>query len=422
MREVRWNLVLVVIGVAAIGVAGNGNTNAVDELRTVATARTRAINPEQTPLTGLDRQRAVWSRTFGGTNADYLNSVQQTTDGGYIAAGQEESWGMGSLLNGWVIKLDASGNKVWSTTLGGVDGDGFRSVDQTTDGGYILAGFENTWGMGQGDAWVVRLDNNGTKVWSDNFGGTDNESFQSVRQTTDGGYILAGYESSWGSGLTDGWVVKLDSSGSKIWSRTFGGTGNDVFYCVRQTGDGGYIVAGCESSWGMGGDDAWIMKLDGSGTKVWSRTFGGTQYELFQSVQQTADGGYIVVGRTSWGNGNGDGWVMKLDANGNQVWSNVFGSTEYDELNSVQQTTDGGFIVAGYESGWGSGYGDGWVLKLDGSGNKVWSSILGGAEADLFASVHETSDAGYIIAGYQNSSGQGSYDGWVVKLDSSGSR
>ena len=170
---------------------------------------------------------------------------------------------------------------------------------------------------------------------------------------------------SWGSGGSDGWVVKLDSNGNRQWVKNFGGANYDFFFSVRQTSDGGYILAGCDGSWGKGPADGWAVRLDSNGNREWSRNFGGTHWDDFQSVQQTSDGGYILAGsEVSWGNGDFDGWVVKLDSNGNGEWSRNFGGTDWDEFYSVQETSDGGYILAGFERSWGDGSLDGWVVKL----------------------------------------------------------
>lgn len=368
------------------------------------------------------RERGLWSDTFGGTGDDCFSAVQQTSDGGFILAGYTQSWGNGG-YDGWVVKLDSSGNQVWSRTFGGTQSDYLMSIQQTSDDGYIVAGWEKSWGNGNADAWVIKLDSNGTKVWSNTFGGASGDYFYAVRQTGDGGYIAAGIEQSWGYGYTDGWVVKLDSNGTKSWSRIFGGSMGDQLLSLRLTADGGYVAAGRVGSWGNGGYDGWVLKLDSTGSKTWSSTFGGTEWDELDSVQQTADGGFIVAGKElSWGQGDYDGWVMKLDSTGTKTWSSTYGGTQYDWLESVQQTADGGFIVAGRESSWGMGGFDGWLLKLGSGGSTTWSRVFGGTAEDRLQSVQQTTDEGYIVAGAQESWGAGSLDGWVKRLDSSGNR
>lgn len=317
----------------------------------------------------------MWSKTFGGANDDCFSAIEggYTTfggGGGLVAVGYEKSWGRGG-ADAWLMRLDMSGNKVWSKTFGGEGDDYFRSVHQTSDGGFIIAGDQASWGNGSSDGWVVKVNHLGSKVWSKTFGGAETDRFYSVRETSDGGFIVAGEQSSWGRGGSDGWVVKLDSAGGKVWSKTFGGVSDDTFRSVRETDDGGCVVGGYESSWGAGSTDGWAVKLDSDGVKEWSDTFGGTDSDYFLNVGSTTDGGWVFAGHeSSWGAGSADGWVVKLDSGGASSWSKTFGGQSADAVLAVWQTLNGGYALGGYESSWGQGGADGWSVKLDSAGSR----------------------------------------------------
>jgi hypothetical protein len=185
-----------------------------------------------------------------------------------------------------------------------------------------------------------------------------------VQQTSDGGYILAGFTDSFGAGINDAWLIKTDANGNKVWDKTFGGSGGDVALAVQQTSDGGYILAGVTTSYGTGNEDAWLIKTDANGNEVWDATFGGSNYDETYAVQQTSDGGYILAGGTySFGAGNNDAWLIKTDANGNKVWDKTFGGSGGEVALAVQQTSNGGYILAGATSG------GAWLIKTDGNGN-----------------------------------------------------
>jgi len=258
----------------------------------------------------------TFNKTFGGSYPDYAYSVQQTKDGGYILAGSTGSFGAGN-YDAWLIKTDANGNKVWDTTFGGSSTDQARAVQQTSDGGYILAGFTYSFGAGENDAWLIKTDTNGNKVWDTTFGGSDDERAYAVQQTSDGGYILAGVTSSFGAGGWDFWLIKTDANGNKVWDKTFGGSSNDYAWSGQQTSDGGYILAGATESFGSGNvyyPDAWLIKTDTDGNKVWDNTFGGSSSDETYAVQQTSDGGYILAGYSlSYGY---DAWLIKTNAFG----------------------------------------------------------------------------------------------------------
>ena len=200
-------------------------------------------------------------------------------------------------------------------------------------------------------------------MWNKTYGGTSIDQAQSVQQTTDGGYIIAGYTLSFGAGTHDFWLIKTDKNGDELWNRTYGGIEWDQAWSVQQTSDGGYIVAGSTSSYGTGGD-SWLIKTDENGNELWNRTYGGTSADKAQSVQQTVDGGYIIAGfAASYCAVSYDFWLIKTNDSGDELWNKTFGGPEYDHAYSVQQTSDGGYIMAGQSDG------DFWLIKTDRDGN-----------------------------------------------------
>lgn len=362
----------------------------------------------------------TFTKTFGGTRDDLGTSAQQTSDGGYIAVGYTMSYGAGR-SDVWLVKTDSLGAKTWDTTYGGALDDEGYSVEQTSDGGYIIAGTTESYGAGSSDVWLIKTNASDSMVWNRTFGGDSEDGGSCVRQTSDGGYVIAGYTKSYGAGGEDVWLIKTDSSGDKVWDKTFGGTGDDWGASVRPTSDGGYVVAGYTTSYGAGGEDLWLIKTDASGNKTWDKTFGGTSDDQGYSVQQTTDGGYVVAGTTmSYGAGIDDVWLVKTDAAGNHDWDTTFGGLGADEGRSVQQTADGGYIITGYTESSGQGFADLWLIKTDASGSKVWDKTFGGKGDDRGYSVKQTADGGYIVTGYTSSSGGGSDDLWLIKTDAEG--
>jgi len=342
--------------------------------------------------------------TFGGTSSDYGYSVQQTTDGGYIITGMT-----GSLQNYdvYLIKTNDNGLEQWSKTFVGTSDDRGSSVQQTTDGGYIIAG---TIGMhpggGNSDVYLIKTDDNGLAEWSQTFDESSDDMGSSVQQTTDGGYIIAGTTDS------DVYLIKTDDNGLEQWSKTFGGTDSDWGNSVQQTTDGGYIITG--ASIGMTSSVVYLIKTDDNGLEQWSKTFGGTDYDYGSSVQQTTDGGYIITGyEMSFGNGSQNVYLIKTDGSGNQQWSQTFGGTLNDIGWSVQQTTDGGYVIAGTTASFGNGI-DVYLIKTDDNGLEQWSQTFGGTDSDWGNSVQQTTDGGYIITGGTDG------DVYLIKTDGSG--
>ncbi len=357
---------------------------------------------------------------FGGAGDDRGFSAQQTSEGGYIVVGVTSSYGAGG-DDVWLIKTDASGERVWDKTLGGTHNDWGNSVQQTSDGGYIIAGYTESYGAGTEDVWLVKTDELGNELWDKTFGGASDDQGCSVEQTSDGGYIIAGWTDSDSARNTDVWLIKTDASGNRVWDRTFGGADYDYGRSVQQTSDGGYVIAGYTRSYGAGGDDVWLIRTDASGNEVWDKTFGGPGYDEGYSARQTSDGGYVIAGYTySYGAGHADIWLIKTDTSGNKVWDRTFGGTGSDKGSSVQQTSDGGYIIAGSTSSYGAGWDDVWIIRTDADGNEVWDKTFGATQNDEGYSVRPTSDGGCIVAGSIYAGTVTSYDVYLIKTDADG--
>jgi hypothetical protein len=312
----------------------------------------------------------LWTRTYGGAVADEGRSVQQTSDGGYIIAGCISCNTGGSDV--YLIKTDSLGDSLWTRAhVFPFSASGY-SVLETRDGGYIIAGVISSITFAV-NVLLMKTDPSGNLLWLRDYGDTLNERARSIQQTTDGGYIITGYTQSFGAGLQDVYLIKTDSLLDTLWTRTYGGSDVDVGWSVQQTTDGGYIITGATSSFGAGGTNVYLIKTNSLGDTLWTRTFGDTLGAGGGSVQQTVpDGGYIITGSTnSSGAGFEDVYLIKTDSLGDTLWTRTIGGIFPDWGNSVQQTPDGGFIIAGVTYSFGAGNTDVYLIKTDGSGQVV---------------------------------------------------
>ena len=373
-----------------------------------------------TCLTSTASAQTSWWRNYGGIGDDGGESVQPTSDGGYVIAGWTWSFGAGD-GDFYLVKTNARGDTLWTRTYGGTGYDLGYSVQQTTDGGYVIAGYARSFGAGNGDVYLIKTNGSGDSLWTRTYGGTSEDRARSVQQTADGGYIVAGHTYSFGAGSYDVYLIRTNAQGDTLWTRTYGGTSVDQGYSVQQTADGGYVIAGYTFSYGAGNADVYLVKTDASGDTLWTRTYGGASYDYVRSVQPTTDGGYIIAGNTeSYGVGSRDVYLVKTDASGDTLWTRTCGGSSRDDGQSVQPTTDGGLIIAGHTESFGTGGSDVYLIKMNAQGDTLWARTYGDTNDDYGNSVQPTTDGGYIIAGYTESFGADSIDVCLIKTDSLG--
>ena len=411
-----------------------------------------------------------WQKCLGGSAKDSATCIRQTSDGGYIVAGYTYSndgnvSGNHGGADVWVVKLTSAGAISWQKTYGGSAIDEANATEQTSDGGYIIVGRtssadgEVSLNKGMTDAWIVKLDSNGNMIWEKTYGGSGPDEATAVKQTKDGGYIVAAWTASLDGdpvdihNSVDYWILKLTDSGTIGWNKCYGGYADEMPYAIQQTKDSGYVVAGWSMSYdgdvsgNKGGVDYWVVKLDDTGKISWNKSLGGLDDDLASAVVQSADGGYVICGYTWSSDGdvkdhrgsgaNTDMWLVKLDSIGNIDWSKCYGGSDGDNGTSVERTSDGGYIVAGgtvsrdgdvtgvHTDKYGFTQDDFWVVKIDDTGAINWAKCYGGTGEEIAKSVLQTSDGGYMVAGYSNSNdsevsgNHGLLDFWVIKLNAS---
>lgn len=370
----------------------------------------QTVSPEKEDATGS------WQKTYGETDFyNRGNSVCQTPDGGFAIAGRTVNFKAGG-VNAYLIRTDAAGIVLWTKEFGGKGSEEVNAVKVTNDGGFILAGYTNSSGAGGTDFQLIKTDANGEQQWMKTYGGTGIDRAYDVEQTTDGGYIITGETYSFGAGWVNAYLVRTDSNGDTLWTQVYGGNGIEESYSVGLTSDGGFILTGATNSFGAGDYDVYLIRTDKDGEILWTNAFGGTGSEEGYAVQQTSDGGYIVTGyTTSFGMGGHDMYLLKTDAKGNELWAKTFGGRTDDHSMSVLQTKDGGYTIAGYTNSFGSGGVDVYLVHTDENGERMWSRTYGKSSDDYGKCVKATSDGGYVIAGSSVSAGSTGLQGEKIK-------
>ncbi len=368
----------------------------------------------------LYAQDTLWTRVYGGVGfGEYCEEVQQTSDGGFVFAGQN---GFQGGIFPWLVKTNDTGDIVWSQVYyDATTNTAFFSVQQTSDGGYIAGGISRAnWSQSRIDYYLVRTDGSGNTLWSDTYITPDYgfDYGKSVRQTSDGGFIFGGNTAP-GPNPYEFFLVRTESSGDTMWTRTYGdgGSGNERANCVTQTSDGAFVMAGYTDSYGSGGWDFYVVKVDGSGDTIWTRTYGGSGGEEAFSIEETSDNGLIIAGyTTSYGAGLQDFYVVRTDAAGSLLWERTYGGSQHDYAKSVKQTPDGGFIIVGSTASFGAGFTDCYIIRIDASGDTLWTRAYGGYDDERAYTVDLASGGGYIVGGHTSSFAVGDYDVWLLRI------
>lgn len=413
----------------------------------------------------------IWQKTIGGSAGDFSNALEATSDGGFILGGYSNSNISGEKTENskggtdiWIVKIDASGNIIWQKTIGGSGNDTVFSIKQTSDGGYIIgaasdsniSGDKTENSRGGLDYWILKLNSSGAIIWQKTYGGAQPEFYAFVDETTDGGYFVGGYSDSDVSGdktdptngQRDFWALKLDSSGTIIWQKSLGGSLLELPSSAFQTPDGGFIIGGYSSS-GISGDkteasrgvtDNWIVKLDSNGNVEWDKTYGGNESDVLRDMIQTADGGFLAGGysksnisgdKTQNSQGDYDYWVLKLDGSGNLMWQNTIGGSGIDYPRNVKQLADGTYVIAGWSDSnisgdktenSNGGY-DYWLIRLDTAGGIISQNSIGGSADESGPYIEQTSDGNFVmfcssdsnISGDKSENNRGLDDYWVFK-------
>jgi len=366
--------------------------------------------------------QTTFQKAYGSIGDDRGFSGQKTSDGGYIVTGSTTSFGSGK-GDVYLLKTNSNGTEQWTKTFGGDSIDAGSCVKQTLDKGYIIVG--NTRSFGQGiynfDIYLIKVDSNGVMQWSKSFGGPGYDIGNSVEQTFDGGYVIAGYTSNFGAINEDVYLIKTDAVGNLIWSKIIGGSDNDNGQSIQQTVDGGFIITGQSASFSVGLFDVYLIKTDVNGNVIWTKSFGGSGLDVGNDVQQTLDNGFIITGFTEnlGSSGGYDIYLIKTDSIGTLLWSKTYGGSGTDYGFSIQQTLDRGYILLGNTQSFGVSNQGIYLISTDSIGNTLWSKVFDGNGTNTNGgfSINQTSDTGYIIIGETRNQGVGDNDICLIKTN-----
>jgi hypothetical protein len=360
--------------------------------------------------------------TYGGSNNDSGRDFEFTADGGAMIAGHTLSSGAG-WNDVYVVKTDASGNKIWAKTYGGNGDDMAYSIAKTSDGQYLIAGSSRSTGThGVEDFYIVKIDESGTKTMEKWYGTTGIDIAREAVPTPDGGFIVVGYTQSNGFDIM---LKKIDAAGNEEWSKTYGGGQYEEGYSVKPVSDG-YVVCGTTNSYGNGAGDVWVFKvgLTGIVESSFNKFIGGMLDEEGQYIEVTSDGGFAVVydlsSNSMGGQDDFDIGIMKLSATGAEEWSKTYATTEKDVVKMIKKTADGGYIVSGITRGFGLINPNFWLIRLNSDGSEQWAKTFGGQNHEHCYATKEMSGGGFISVGHTQSFGAGMDDVYMLKVSSGG--
>jgi hypothetical protein len=363
--------------------------------------------------------KLIWEKTYGGA-ADDRTFYALASGDGYLVVGSSRSIEPDTIV-GWALRIDSEGNAVWNKTFLEGSGTELRHAINLTDG-FLLVGNEFL-SSGDVNGYVAKVNSEGAILWSKVVGGEKTNKLFSGIAISDG-FVLFGLTSSFGNGASEAWVVKIDGVGNVVWSKTFGASGDTAARTGVLAPDGDYMVAGYTASQnGSGNYDFLLMKISSAGDVVWNKTFGDQESQKAYSMAKAADG-YVIVGDTESPQTDIDAWVVKVDYNGDLLWAKTVGGKNADSPSYIIPSKDSGYLVAGFTFSFGAGNRDYWLFNIDDSGKVLWSCTQGDAGYQEAYSVIQTSENQFIMVGWTDPQkqpaliGKAQYDIYVVKIES----
>jgi parallel beta-helix repeat protein len=352
-----------------------------------------------------------WNKTFGGEDNDYGYKIAQCGDEGYAIAGVTYSYG-GSDRDGWLVRVDGSGNCLWNKTFGGPLDDEFRDIVVCSDGGFAIMGTTDSYGPGSQDVWLFRTDENGNHLWNKTYGSGSDDRGRALIECSSGGFAIAGYRI--GTGW-DGWLIRTNDTGDVEWTQSFVDTGDQRFEDIVECDNGDLALAGWTGI--LSTERFWLVRTDLNGTQLWSKSYNGVSAERCVSVVECSTGGFAMTGWTkSYGAGGLDIWLVRTDASGNHLWNTTFGGTLSDSAGEVIEVPSGGFAIVGSTESFGAGNTDLWLIRTNATGQHLWNMTCGDTLDDGGSGLLRLMNGTYVLVGSTESYGAGGSDAWLVAI------
>jgi hypothetical protein len=363
-----------------------------------------------------DLKPSEFQKNYGGAAEDLGKAVLEYSNGDLYIAGSTQSSGAGG-KDVFIIKTDKNGNKIWSKTIGGAADDEAMEIIRSSDGGLLIIGYTASYGAGGTDVFLIKIDTSGALLFQKYFGGAGNELGEDILQTADGNYMINGVTNSSGSGLRDVYIIKVNASGTLLWSKTFGGTADDGGSSLCNADSGNVMLFNYTDNYGALNRDMYVIKISSTGDSLNSWLYGGAEYEEAQSIERTTDGNFLLFGHTaSYGHIDHNMYGLKISGNGTVLWQNNYGGTIHDGGEHGKQCNNGGYILAGRSFSFDDNFFEQmYLVKTDEAGNTQWQKNIGGANDDAAYNMTETNDA-YLLVGNTKSITNGNNDVFLVKI------
>lgn len=365
----------------------------------------------------------LWTGLYGGADEDYARAVIQTSDGGFAITGDfGRVSGEPDSGDVWLMKVSSSGNQQWSKSYSGDKLDRGYALVQLSDDGFLIAGETSSRGNGFSDLWVLRTNSSGDTLWTKTYGGTGTEFAEDLKLTGDGGFVVLGMTRSFGAGALDCWLVRCDANGDTLWTKTYGGIASDVVASIAETSDGGYAIIGNTFSFGeQGQPDMWLLRTDANGDTLWTNVYNGPHYPWSTDdgdyVKELSNGDLLLLGATNGlpNTSNRDIWLIRTDANGDTLWTQSYGGTMTEDAVGLVELQDGGYMIAGYSF---DNNGDqALVICTNANGDSLWDWRMGDTNSEQIWAIAPTTDNSAILAGYTSNFNANVRDGWLIRFE-----